>query len=111
MGWSATPRWWSVSSGSAQPLRTGFVEAVAVEPVRHGNGLGSMLMEAVDAYIVAGFELGALGTGRHAFYQRLGWRTWLGPSSVRAPGGDQPTPDEDGDILVLETPSTPSPST
>jgi hypothetical protein len=66
-------------------------------------------MEAVDAYIVAGFELGALGTGRHTFYQRLGWRTWLGPSSVRAPDGDQPTPDEDGDILVLETPSTPSP--
>jgi aminoglycoside 2'-N-acetyltransferase I len=92
---------------AGRPIRTGYVEAVAVEPGRQATGLGSALMEAVDAHIRERFELGALGTGRHAFYERLGWRTWRGPSSVRTAGGVRPTPDEDGDILVLETPTTP----
>ncbi len=92
-----------------RPLHTGYVEAVAIEPARHGQGLGSRLMGDIDAYVEAHFELGALGTERHAFYGRLGWRTWLGPSSVRLPGGEeQPTPDEDGYILVLATPTTPA---
>lgn len=89
------------------PLRTGYVEAVAIDPSLHGRGLGSRLMSVVDADIRDSFELGALGTGRHAFYERLGWRTWLGPSSVRSPDGERRTPDEDGFIIVLPTPSTP----
>ena len=47
--------------------------------------------------------LGALGTGRHSFYERLGWRRWIGPSSVRTTGGASPTPDDDGYIMVLPT--------
>lgn len=90
-----------------RPLRTGYVEAVATAPGREGAGLGSMVMTDVDAYIGAGFELGALGTGRQSFYGRLGWRTWTGPSSVRSPDGPRPTPDDDGYIMVLETPSSP----
>jgi aminoglycoside 2'-N-acetyltransferase I len=53
------------------------------------------------------FELGALGTGEHGFYTRLGWRTWLGPSSVITPDGERPTPEDDGYIMVLPTPSSP----
>jgi aminoglycoside 2'-N-acetyltransferase I len=64
-------------------------------------------MEAAGSYIRDRFELGALGTGRAAFYERLGWRTWRGPSAVRTPGGEHPTPEDDGFIMVLETPSTP----
>jgi aminoglycoside 2'-N-acetyltransferase I len=90
-----------------QPIRTGYVEAVAIEPARQGQGLGSALMKPVEAEIRGRFELGALGSGRHAFYERLGWRTWRGPSAVRTETGEQRTPDEDGYILVLETPSTP----
>jgi len=90
-----------------RPLRTGYVEAVAVAPDRQGAGLGSLLMEDVTAYIREEFEIGALGTGRHAFYERLGWRTWTGPSLVRTPDGPRRTPDEDGFILILSTPSTP----
>lgn len=90
-----------------RPLRTGYVEAVAVDPARHGQGLGSRLMGEVNRYVMGGFELGALGTERHAFYERLGWRTWRGPTSVRTADGERPTPDVDGYILVLETPSTP----
>lgn len=90
-----------------QPLRTGYVEAVATATERQGQGLGSLVMEEAAAWIQERFELGALGTGRHAFYERLGWQTWQGPSSVRAPEGPQPTPDDDGYILVLPTPSSP----
>jgi aminoglycoside 2'-N-acetyltransferase I len=88
-------------------LRTGYVEAVGVAPDRQGAGFGSQVMTDVNAWITERFELGALGTGRHRFYERLGWRTWAGPTSVRTVEGTQRTPDEDGDILVLETPSSP----
>ena len=49
------------------------------------------------------FELGALGTGEQGFYERLGWRIWTGPSSVRTDDGERLTPDEDGYIMVLLT--------
>jgi aminoglycoside 2'-N-acetyltransferase I len=89
------------------PLRTGYVEAVAVEPARQGMGLGTVLMRHVTDDVSARFELGALGTGSHRFYERLGWRTWAGPSSVRTADGTHPTPGEDGFILVLPTPLSP----
>ena len=89
-------------------LRTGYVEAVAVDPDRQRQGIGTQVMEAVGRIVRAGFELGALGTGEHAFYERLGWETWRGPTSVRLPdGGEQPTPDDDESVLILRTPATP----
>jgi aminoglycoside 2'-N-acetyltransferase I len=92
---------------AGRPLRTGYVEAVAIDPERHGQGLGSRLMGEVNGYVTSHYELGALGTERHAFYERLGWQTWQGPTSVRTADGERPTPDEDGYILVLPTPTTP----
>ena len=89
------------------PLRTGYVEAVATAPDRHGAGFGSLVMAEVSSYIRDGFELGALGTGRHRFYERLGWLRWTGPSSVRAAAGTARTPEDDGYILVLPTPASP----
>jgi aminoglycoside 2'-N-acetyltransferase I len=91
-----------------RPLRTGYVEAVATAPDHQGAGLGSLVMEDVVSFITERFELGALGTGRHSFYERLGWQTWRGPSSVRTPDGSRRTPDDDGYIMVLPTPSSPS---
>jgi aminoglycoside 2'-N-acetyltransferase I len=90
-----------------RPLRTGYVEAVATAPGRQGQGHGTRVMRAIDEEILARFELGALGTGSHGFYERLGWETWTGPSSVRTPDGERRTPDEDGFIMILRTPSTP----
>lgn len=90
-----------------QPLRTGYVEAVATAPDRQGAGFGSLVMTEVTTFIGERFELGALGTGRHSFYERLGWLTWRGESSVRTTDGSRRTPDEDGYILVLATPSSP----
>jgi len=90
-----------------RPLRTGYVEAVGVAPDRQDAGLGSLVMAEVTAYIREGFEFGALGTGRHRFYERLGWRVWAGPTFVRTFDGPKRTPEEDGDILVLLTPASP----
>ena len=91
-----------------RPLRTGYVEAVATAPDRQGQGFGTLVMDEIGSIIREGYELGALGTGSHDFYQRLGWQTWRGPAFVRGPGGDRRTPDEDGCILVLSTPRSPA---
>ena len=99
---------------AGRAVRTGYVEAVATRPGLEGQGHGSRVMEAIDEYIRATFELGALGTGRHSFYQRLGWETWQGPLFVRARGeGDAGpplvrTPDDEGYLLVLRTPASPA---
>ena len=92
---------------AGRPLRTGYVEAVATAPDRQGEGLGSLVMGEIGAIIRDRYELGMLGSGRHRFYERLGWRTWLGPSFVRTIDGDRRTPDEDGFLLVLSTPASP----
>ncbi len=88
-------------------LRTGYVEAVATALAHQGRGLGTRLMEDVGHYIRVRFELGALGTGLHRFYERLGWQTWRGPSAVRTEAGVRHTSHDDGYILVLATPSSP----
>lgn len=91
-----------------RPLRTGYVEAVGTVPDRQGARFGSLVMADVTAYIRERFELGALDTGRNHFYERLGWLTWRGPAFVRAPDGIRRTPEDEGSILVLPTPSSPS---
>lgn len=90
------------------PLRTAYVEAVATDPARQRQGLGTQVMRAVGDFIDAGdWQLAALGTGSQRFYERLGWRVWRGPSSVRMAKGDVATPDEDGYIMVHLTPGSP----
>ena len=64
-------------------------------------------MQVIGRAIDAGYELGALGTGEIGFYERLGWRVWQGPTSVRTAVGERRTPDEDGGIMVLLTRATP----
>lgn len=92
-----------------RPLRTGYVEAVAVRPDRRGEGLGSRAMEDAGAIVRDGFELGMLGTGVQPFYERLGWQLWRGRSGVREVGGPiRWTADEDGYLMVLATPSSPA---
>jgi aminoglycoside 2'-N-acetyltransferase I len=90
-----------------RPVRTGYVEAVATAPDRQGQGFGSAVMREATAHIRETFEFGALGTGEHGFYERLGWMTWQGPTFVRTPDGQRRTPDEDGYLMVLTTPTSP----
>jgi aminoglycoside 2'-N-acetyltransferase I len=88
-------------------IRSGYVEAVATAVAFQGKGIGSLLMQEVNAYIRERFQLGALGTGRHSFYERLGWLTWKGQTWVRTGDGPRRSPEEDGYILVLPTPTSP----
>jgi aminoglycoside 2'-N-acetyltransferase I len=90
-----------------RPVRTGYVEAVAIDPSYQRAGLGTVLMAEVSAVIAERYELGALATGSPGFYERVGWRRWAGPTFVRTGSGRLRTPDEDGGILVQATTSTP----
>ena len=58
-------------------------------------------MERVGQLLAVEFELGAFSTGRHAFYQRLGWERWQGPTFVRHGQNVVRTADEDDGIMVL----------
>jgi aminoglycoside 2'-N-acetyltransferase I len=89
-------------------LQSGYVEAVAVQPHLQRSGLGSLVMTEIDRLLDETYELGALGTGAHAFYERLGWTTWRGPTWIRNRAGQlERSPDEDGGIMVRFTPRTP----
>jgi aminoglycoside 2'-N-acetyltransferase I len=88
-------------------LSTGYVEAVATLPSRQGRGHGSKVMRAIGEHIDRTYEMGALDTGIAGFYEPLGWSLWKGPTFVRMERGPEPTPDEDGSVLVRLTPTTP----
>jgi len=89
-------------------LRSGYVEAVAVLPARQRTGIGTKVMEVIDRMIDEGYELGALGTGSHEFYSRLGWVTWQGTAWIRERDGRLVrSPDDEGGIMVRRTPATP----
>jgi aminoglycoside 2'-N-acetyltransferase I len=89
------------------PLRTGYVEAVGTRPERERQGFGSAVVGAATDHVRDVYELGVLGTGEHGFYERFGWRTWQGRAYVRTQDGPERTPDEEGFIMVLRTPTTP----
>jgi aminoglycoside 2'-N-acetyltransferase I len=84
-----------------RPFAAGYVEAVATAPARQGEGLGSLAMTAVAEILRAEYELGALSTGRHRFYARLGWERWRGPTFVRRDTDTIRTDDEDEGVMVL----------
>jgi aminoglycoside 2'-N-acetyltransferase I len=82
------------------PVWAGYVEAVATLPGRQGEGLGSLVMAEIAVVLRETYDLGALSTSRHAFYERLGWERWRGPTYVRA-GDLVRTEDEDDGVMVL----------
>jgi aminoglycoside 2'-N-acetyltransferase I len=84
-----------------RPVWSGYVEAVATTPYRQSAGLGSLVMSEVAALLRQAYELGALSTSRHAFYERLGWERWRGPTYVREPTRLVRTKDEDDGVMVL----------
>jgi aminoglycoside 2'-N-acetyltransferase I len=93
----------------ALSIRTGYVEGLAVRPDRRRRGLASAAMAEAERVIVTAYDLGALsdGTDIDGFYQRRGWLTWRGPTSVISPTGPRRTEEDDGGVLVLPTPSSP----
>jgi aminoglycoside 2'-N-acetyltransferase I len=87
-------------------LGTGYVEAVATDPLNQRKGHGTTVIREVTRYIDRTFRLGALDTGRPEFYERLGWVMWSGPTFVRTDEGLVRTEEEDGQVLVRLTPTS-----
>jgi aminoglycoside 2'-N-acetyltransferase I len=85
----------------------GYVEAVATLPSRQGQGLGTEVMRLLDSRLAERYELGALSTGVHEFYEQLGWERWRGPSYVLRQVGEEAvldrTEEEDDGLMVLRT--------
>jgi aminoglycoside 2'-N-acetyltransferase I len=92
---------------SGHRLATGYVEAVATAPNHQRRGYGAAVMREADEYIDRTFQLGALGTGHIAFFERLGWVVWRGPTFVRTETGLVRTAEEEGYVLVRLTPTSP----
>lgn len=85
------------------PLRTGYVEGVAVREDWRGQGLGRALMNSAEQVIRGAYRLGALSSSesaRHIYIGR-GWIQWKGPTSVLAPTGLIRTPEDDGYVFVM----------
>jgi aminoglycoside 2'-N-acetyltransferase I len=84
-------------------LRCGYLEAVAVREDWRGQGLAMAVMDALEQVLRGAYQLGALSAseaGRHIYGSR-GWLPWQGMTSVLAPSGLAPTPDDDRSIFVL----------
>jgi aminoglycoside 2'-N-acetyltransferase I len=88
-------------------VRTGYVEAVGTSPAHQRRGLATRVMHEIGDVIREGYDVGALSTGAVAFYARLGWELWRGPTAVRTSTGVERTPDDDGGIMILRTPISP----
>jgi aminoglycoside 2'-N-acetyltransferase I len=82
-------------------MQAGYVEGVATEPARQRQGLGSLVMRRVNDLIAPRYQLGALSTGEHAFYEQLGWQRWRGETFVQRAGQLVRTPDDDDAVMVL----------
>lgn len=92
-----------------RPLQTGYVEAVATLPRFRRQGLATRLMAMANDHIAAGYEFGALSTGEHPLYERVGWQRWAGATWVREPDGTLTrTEDDDDGVMVLPTTRTPA---
>ena len=92
---------------SGQPLHVGYVEAVATAEAHRRKGYGTMVMKRLCELIRQRYELGALSTGTHGFYELLGWERWRGPTFVNGPRGRERTLEDDGGVMILRTSRSP----
>lgn len=85
-----------------RPLRTGYVEGVAVRPDRRRQGLGSAVMAPLERIIADAYELGALAASDDGarFYRARGWQAWTGRTWSLTPRGAVRTPDDDDCVFV-----------
>ncbi|MDQ6674384.1 MAG: GNAT family N-acetyltransferase [Chloroflexota bacterium] len=82
-------------------LQAGYVEGVATTAGRRRQGLGGLVMARATSLVQSKFEIGALSTSSHSFYQRFGWERWRGHSFVRDGVALLRTADEDDGLMVL----------
>lgn len=95
---AVVPRTLEVGS---RPVRAGYVEAVGTATARQGEGFGRRAMTEIGVVLREHFQMGALATGDHDFYARLGWERWQGPTYVRDGSTLVRSAEEDDGIMVL----------
>lgn len=96
---SAIPR--RMKFGDQAWRTVGYVEAVATDPDRQGEGIGRRAMQALHPEIARRWPVALLSTGRaKGFYERLGWEQWGGLSYTRTAHGVVPD-GEEGGLMVL----------
>lgn len=90
-----------------EPWRTvGYVEAVAVDPDRQGEGIGRRTMASLQAEISSRWAVAMLSTGRATgFYESLGWERWRGLSYTQTLAGIA-LDGEHGGLMVLRVDPT-----
>jgi aminoglycoside 2'-N-acetyltransferase I len=83
-----------------EPLRTAWVDAMVVAPDRQRLGVGTSVMRRL-AERTESYELRGLGTEQMAFFERIGWERWRGPT----PGVHHDPLDT---LMILRTTATPA---
>jgi aminoglycoside 2'-N-acetyltransferase I len=97
-------RWLQVGKGPL--LRTAYIEGMATDLSHRHKGFASQLM-ARAAVEIQDYDIAALSTGSHGFYERLGWKIWEGPLYCRKGKEMIAMPEERGCVMVLSLPKTP----
>jgi aminoglycoside 2'-N-acetyltransferase I len=92
---------------SGHRVLAGYVEGIATAAAYRRKGYGTQIMNHLNNLIRERYQLGALSTGTHAFYETLAWERWRGRTFVDGPEGRQPTPRDDDSIMILRTASSP----
>ncbi|WP_250008016.1 GNAT family N-acetyltransferase [Actinoplanes sp. M2I2] len=86
--------------------RCGYVEAVAVDADRRGQGFAAEVMDAAESVIDRAYDFGALSASHagRGLYVARGWLPWRGRTAVLAPTGLTPTPEDDDSTFVRLVP-------
>lgn len=90
-----------IKFGDKPWLTIGYVEAVAVDPLLQGTGVGRQLMQRLAVEMFRRWLVAMLSTGRAApFYEALGWERWRGISYTRTAHGTV-ADDQHGGLMIL----------
>ncbi|MFW5867024.1 MAG: GNAT family N-acetyltransferase [Armatimonadota bacterium] len=66
-----------------QTFEAGLIGGVCAREDRRGEGIGTLAMQdAAERMCELGLDFGVLWTGSHDFYERLGWRTAAGITTM-----------------------------
>lgn len=86
-----------------RPLRTGYVEGVAVHADHRRQGIGAAVMAPMERIIRAAYDLGALSSSEIgiALYEARGWQRWQGETWALTPAGRERTEEDDDGVFVL----------
>lgn len=92
--------------------RVGYVEAVAVRADHRREGLGHLVMDALERVIDEAHDFGALSASDAgaALYAARGWQVWPGRLGALGPAGPVPLPEEEGSTYVRPAAGRPLPA-